>query len=128
MGLLTDNKNRKGQQPDISLKIEGHAFQTLPRGAEPRAEDARMSGGLVMRVVRRMVQGLDIDCPAEEQQADREADGDRLLKDSTHRDIADNGSGIGNPCQAEKCGGFSYRIPVKIPVYWLMFVENMSLV
>jgi len=110
---------RIGQREGVEVRLDNSnfPFKTLPRRAHPGAEDARMGGGLVVRMVRRMLHGLDVHQAAEQQQADRGADGDRLLKDSTHRDIAGHVSGIGHPCQGEKCGGVSYRIPVKNPVY-----------
>jgi hypothetical protein len=81
-GRVTDaaerlRKNRKtGERQRTKIGLEDYLdpFEHLAGRARPRAEGSRVGGSLVMRVVRGVRHRLGIHQPAEEQEADGQAD------------------------------------------------------
>ncbi len=68
----------------IGLKHDRRPLADLAGGAHPRAQHGGMGRRLVLRVVPRVGDRLWIDQPAEQQQADSHADGNRSEDASRH--------------------------------------------
>jgi hypothetical protein len=81
---LKSRRISQRERAQVSLEDNGDAFEALACRAHPRAEDTRMGRSLVVRMVRGMFHRLDIDQPAEQQEATGEPDRDRLLDGSVH--------------------------------------------
>jgi len=69
------------------LEDKRDPFEDLAGRAHPRTESRRVGGSLVMRVVRGVRHRLGIHQPAEEQEADGQANRNGSLKGSVHATI-----------------------------------------
>ena len=82
--FLKNNEGGKADRAVVRLEDDRDPFEHLPRRAHPRAQRARMGGGVMMGMVRSVGDRLRIDQPAEEQETDGQADRDGSLQGSVH--------------------------------------------
>ena len=64
----------QGDWTGVSVKAERNPFEDLPCCTDPGAQRSRVGRSLVMRMVRGVSHRLGIHQPAEEQEADSQAD------------------------------------------------------
>ena len=83
-GYLRNRETGQCDWTEMRVESERNPFEHLSSRAHPRAQRARMGGGVMVCMVPSVGDCLWIDQPAEEQQTDRQADRSGSLKGSVH--------------------------------------------